>query len=170
MSNGILSIPFWDIYCHFWAAHSQWSQYQEVTNASKTRRRKQCRAAGACPGISPLGCSWAEYYRDLCKTPIHRSSGRQTAAFSNEIIEAAFCRGAATPVFAESNARTNQAGLVDRPVLLATDFVNNYADCLLRRTRSVLAPNGSSSNAPAIIVVGSGTTVTMSLPEYPKIE
>ena len=52
---------------------------------------------------------------DLCKTPIHRSGGRQTAAFSNEIIEAALCRGAATPVFAESNARTNQAGLEDRP-------------------------------------------------------
>ncbi len=52
--------------------------------------------------------------------------------------------------------KKNQAGLEDRPVLLANDFVNNYA-VRLRRMRSVLAPNGSSSNAPAIIVVGSGT-------------
>ena len=35
--------------------------------------------------------------------------------------------------------------------------VERYAARFLRRIRSVLAPNGSSSNAPAIIVVGSGT-------------
>jgi hypothetical protein len=58
--------------------------------------------------------------------------------------------------------KSNQAGLEDRPVLLATDFVNNYA-VRLRRIRSVLAPNGSSSNAPAIIVVGSGTAVVTSV-------
>jgi hypothetical protein len=34
MSNGITSIPFGDIYCHFRAAHSQWSQYQQVANAN----------------------------------------------------------------------------------------------------------------------------------------
>ena len=38
-----------------------------------------------------------------------------------------------------------------------TDFVSNYAVRFLRRKRMVLAPNGRSSNAPAIIVVGSGT-------------
>jgi hypothetical protein len=59
--------------------------------------------------------------------------------------------------------KSNQAGLEDRPVLLATDFVNNYAVRVLRRSRSVLAPNGSSSNAPAIIVVGSGTAVVTSV-------
>ena len=53
--------------------------------------------------------------------------------------------------------KSNQAGLEDRPVLLKTDFVSNYALRLLRSIRRVLAPNGSSSNAPAIIVVGSGT-------------
>jgi hypothetical protein len=34
-----------------------------------------------------------------------------------------------------------------------------YTAWRLRSIRSVLAPNGSSSNAPAIIVVGSGTAV-----------
>ena len=57
-----------------------------------------------------------------------------------------------------SKSKKNQAGLADRPVLLATDFVSNYAVRVLRRRRIVLAPNGSSSNAPAIIVVGSGTS------------
>src|ERR1039458_4900767 len=41
-------------------------------------------------------------------------------------------------------------------LLLGIDFVNNYA-VRLRRIRSVLAPKGRSNNAPAIIVVGSGT-------------
>jgi len=31
-------------------------------------------------------------------------------------------------------AKSNQAGREDRPVLLETDFVSNYAVCLLRRT------------------------------------
>jgi len=35
----------------------------------------------------------------------------------------------------------------------------------LRRPRSVLAPNGSSSNAPAIIVVGSGTALKSKVAE-----
>jgi len=39
---------------------------------------------------------------------------------------------------------------------------SNYAIRFFRRTRKVLAPNGSSSNAPAITVVGSGTA-TMSM-------
>lgn len=50
-----------------------------------------------------------------------------------------------------------QAGLEDRPDVLETDFVGNYAATLLRRMRMVLAPKGRSSNAPAIMVVGSGT-------------
>ena len=37
-------------------------------------------------------------------------------------------------------------------------LLNRYAVCLLRRIRSVLMPNGSSSNAAAMIVVGSGLT------------
>jgi len=48
---------------------------------------------------------------DLCKTPNHRSGGRQTAAFSNKITEAAHCRGAATPVLQSQTPGTNQAGL-----------------------------------------------------------
>ena len=36
-------------------------------------------------------------------------------------------------------------------------LVNDYAVRLLRSIRSALAPNGSSSKAPATIVVGSGT-------------
>jgi hypothetical protein len=48
----------------------------------------------------------------------------------------------------------------DRPDLPGTNFANNYATRFLRRIRRVLAPNGSSSNAPAIIVVGSGTAET----------
>jgi hypothetical protein len=39
----------------------------------------------------------------------------------------------------------------------ANNEINRYAVWLLRRMRSVLAPNGSSSSAPAIRVVGSGT-------------
>jgi hypothetical protein len=59
--------------------------------------------------------------------------------------------------------KSNQAGLEDRPILLATDFLNNYAVRVLRKIRRELAPNGSSSNAPAIIVVGSGTAVVTSV-------
>ena len=57
--------------------------------------------------------------------------------------------------------KSNQAGLEDRPVLLETDFVSNYALRVLRSIRIVLAPNGSSNNAPATIVVGSGTGDTV---------
>jgi hypothetical protein len=56
--------------------------------------------------------------------------------------------------------RKNQAGLEDRPVWLETDFVSNYALRFLRSIRIVLAPKGSSSNASAIIVVGSGRAVS----------
>ena len=56
-----------------------------------------------------------------------------------------------------SKSKKQSGRSCDRPVLLATDFVNNYAVRVLRNMRRVLAPNGSSSNAPAIIVVGSGT-------------
>lgn len=38
-----------------------------------------------------------------------------------------------------------------------------YATRFRRRIRSVLAPNGSSSNAPAIIVEASGTALTLTL-------
>ena len=57
-----------------------------------------------------------------------------------------------------SNPKKNQAGLEDRPDLLGNDFLNDYAMRLLRKIRNVLAPSGRRINAPAIIVVGSGTT------------
>src|SRR5664280_1648299 len=61
---------------------------------------------------------------------------------------------------AQRSSSEKQSGRsCDRPDLLETDFVSNYA-VRLRSIRSVLAPNGSSSNAPAIIVVGSGTGAT----------
>jgi hypothetical protein len=56
--------------------------------------------------------------------------------------------------------KRNQAGLVTGLICLETGFVSNYAVRFLRRKRMVLAPNGTSSKAPAIIVVGSGTAVT----------
>ena len=42
-----------------------------------------------------------------------------------------------------------------------TCLIHCYAVYLLRRMRSVLAPNGSSINTPEIIVVGSGTPGTV---------
>jgi hypothetical protein len=58
--------------------------------------------------------------------------------------------------------------LKDRPeqqtTIRKSDLLHRYAVCLLRKIRSVLAPNGSSSNAPAIIVGGSGTAERE--PEY----
>jgi hypothetical protein len=56
----------------------------------------------------------------------------------------------------------NQAGLVNRPDRLKTDFSSDYAACRLRNIRTALTPNGSSSNAPATIEVGSGTAATQS--------
>ena len=54
----------------------------------------------------------------------------------------------------------------DRPELFSeTICARNYTVCFLRNIRSVLAPNGSSSIAPATIVVGSGTGVTIASKE-----
>ena len=64
----------------------------------------------------------------------------------------------------QSRSKTNQAGLEDRPDWVGNDFLNDYAMRLLRKIRSVLAPNGRRSNAPAIIVVASGTAVKVALP------
>jgi hypothetical protein len=72
--------------------------------------------------------------------------------------------GAAELVRSGQAPKRNQAGLENRPVLLVTDFVSNYAVRVLRRIRSALAPKGSSSKAPAIIVVGSGTALGTTLP------
>ena len=61
---------------------------------------------------------------------------------------------------AEQNTgfKKNRPALRNRPgVWKSAELQNSQAARLLRRMRSVLAPNGSSSNAPAIMVVGSGT-------------
>ena len=52
-----------------------------------------------------------------------------------------------------------------RPRLLKVlGWVVDYAACLrLRRLRTAENPNGSNSNAPATIVVGSGTAVVVKL-------
>ena len=54
---------------------------------------------------------------------------------------------------------TLEAGLMRAKRLEKPDKINRYAARFLRRNRTVLAPKGSSSNAPTIIVVGSGTAV-----------
>jgi hypothetical protein len=79
-------------------------------------------------------------------------------------LAAALPRGAlALSPDRRARGKKNQAGLGDRPDLLLTDCVSNYA-VRLRSIRSVLAPNGTSSSAPAIIVVGSGTGVNIESP------
>jgi hypothetical protein len=63
--------------------------------------------------------------------------------------------------------KMNQAGLADRPDWQGrwgnADRFNRYANWRLRSIRSVLAPKGRSSSAPAIIVVGSGIALKETL-------
>lgn len=57
---------------------------------------------------------------------------------------------------------------VDRPVLNESVFnqipLMDYEVCFLRRMRRVLTPKGSSNNAPATTVLGSGTTANSGWP------
>ncbi len=53
-----------------------------------------------------------------------------------------------------------KTGLSAKELYKNAGLPNRYATRFLRRIRNVLAPNGSSSNAPAITVVASGTATT----------
>ena len=64
---------------------------------------------------------------------------------------------------------TKRTTPVTRTGLAWDKLVECGRDYALRSLRIRFAPNGSSNSAPAIIVVGSGTTVTVSLPVYPRI-
>jgi hypothetical protein len=71
------------------------------------------------------------------------------------------------PLRTSRKKKNKQAGLVNRPDHLRDKCVANYAMRLLRKIRSVLMPNGSSSIALATIVAGSGTTSTTKLCALP---
>jgi peptide subunit release factor 1 (eRF1) len=104
--------------------------------------------------MTRAGCSRAGL-GNADATPLRKR--RRTAALQN--------RAAQAPAHQKQSGRS-----YDRPDSLETDFVTNYAERCFRSSRRVLMPNGRRSNAPAITVVGSGTTVTESLPEFSRIE
>jgi hypothetical protein len=66
------------------------------------------------------------------------------------------------------NYPKNQAGLAtglnEYEECLNPKCLNCQATCRFRRIRRVLAPNGSSINAPEMIVVGSGTAWNSNVP------
>lgn len=70
------------------------------------------------------------------------------------------CQVPNTPALFTPRAKRNQAGFAAGLkcfMFKPTEMIKAYALRFLRKNRAVLAANGSSSNAPAIIVLGSGT-------------